>query len=126
MTRRYQEQIEVRLGRAEEHGVQLVGALPVSAVKGQGGPTQEVPTLFLWRGRVHLVRAVLSQWSQRVPWWRPDGMPAGEEDGPGSPGSSSSLEHRVWRVEAGAGRAAGTGVYDLVEGEQWWLERVSD
>lgn len=118
MSRRYQEQIEVRVGPAHEHGVRLTGAVP--AVASGAGP-MEVPTLFLWRGRVHQVRAVLSQWSQRVPWWRPDGE-VGQDDA----AVQAGLERRVWRVEAGAGRSHGTGVYDLVQGEQWWLERVAD
>jgi hypothetical protein len=33
----------------------------------------------------------------------------------------------VWRVEAGAGRSRGTGVFDLVaDAGQWSLARVSD
>jgi hypothetical protein len=119
VSRRYQEQVQVRLGAPGEHGVRLdpgwcrgVGAGP-----GQGKGQVEVPTLFLWRGRLHLVQAVVAQWTQRVPWWRADhaiGVGGGE------------LEHQVWRVEAGPGRSTGAGVYDLVHGGQWWLERVSD
>lgn len=118
--RHYREMIDVRVGSAQEHGVQLVGALP--AVAGGSDPVQ-VPTLFLWRGRVHQVRAVLSQWTQRVPWWRVSGE---DLQGPREGGGDLLLEQRVWRVEAGAGRARGLGVYDLVEDEQWWLERVAD
>ncbi|WP_431473695.1 DUF6504 family protein [Ornithinimicrobium sp. W1665] len=85
----------------------------------------EVPTTFLWQGRVHVVRGVLAQWTQRVPWWRQqgEGVP-----GEGAPGGSSGtvLEQQVWRVEASAGRTLGRGVYDLVQDEQWRLERVSD
>lgn len=161
MSRRYEEQVEVRMGPAAEHGVRVEGALPTLAgvpgpVQGDGGQVSdlhdlvvdqgtntnmnmdmvsdlstgmntdtgtvaveagagvEVPTLFLWRGRVHLVRAVLAQWSQRVPWWRAED-PVDE-----------GLERRVWRVEAGAGRSMGTGVYDLVQDDRWWLTRVSD
>ncbi|MFX0537280.1 DUF6504 family protein [Ornithinimicrobium sp. Y1847] len=106
--RRYQDQVEVRLGDPGEHRVRLEdgwrrGAEPV---------VEEVPTLFLWHGRVHVVRGVLAQWTQRLPWWR-DGV-----DG--------RLEQEVWRVEASAGRSAGTGVYELRKGETWLLERVSD
>lgn len=123
MSRRYEEQVEVRLGAAAEHGVRVEGALPMPWPEGvteaEGGAmaegeAQSVPTVFLWRGRVHLVRAVLGQWSQRVPWWRAED-PGGE-----------GLERRVWRVEAGAGRSMGTGVYDLVQDDRWWLSRVSD
>ncbi|MFK5584015.1 MULTISPECIES: DUF6504 family protein [unclassified Serinicoccus] len=121
MSRRYHEQVEVRLGPAREHGVRVEGAL--STTPGD----DQVPTLFLWRGRLHLVRAVLAQWSQRVPWWR------GAEDEEGTGGATEgsapalpTLERVVWRVEAGAGRTGGTGVYDLAQGERWWLDRVTD
>lgn len=125
MSRRYEEQVEVRMGRAAEHGVRVEGALPLLSPVGDTGPVRdlqdmagqdlvEVPTVFLWRGRVHLVRAVLAQWSQRVPWWRAEVPVEGD------------LERQVWRVEAGAGRAMGTGVYDLVQDDRWWLARVSD
>ncbi|QFG68257.1 DUF6504 family protein [Ornithinimicrobium pratense] len=113
MSRRYEEQVEVRLGAATEHGVRVEGALPTLWTE-VGAQAQKVPTVFLWRGRVHLVRAVLGQWSQRVPWWR-----AEDHDG-------EDLERRVWRVEAGAGQSMGTGVYDLVQDDRWWLARVSD
>lgn len=129
MSRRYQEQIEVRVGPAAEHGVRLAAALPLLA---DGPEGHQVPTLFLWRGRVHMVRAVLAQWSQRVPWWRLEGAVGGDQEAtpvddadevsPAGP----RLERRVWRVEAGAGRSRGTGVYDLVQDGQWWLERVAD
>lgn len=114
--RRYQEEIDVRVGSATEHGVRLVAALPAVV---DGPDPVEVPTLFLWHGRVHKVRAVLSQWTQRVPWWR------GAGEGLTGPGEGL-LERRVWRVEAGAGRSQAVGVYDLVEDERWWLERVAD
>lgn len=144
MSRRYEEQVEVRLGRADEHGVRVEGVLPMVGGReelntlgaldalGARGPQGgldtlddldlgqldldgvEVPTVFLWRGRVHLVRAVLARWSQRVPWWRPEESAGGV------------LERQVWRVEAGAGRAMGIGVYDLVQDDRWWLARVND
>ncbi|AXH95579.1 DUF6504 family protein [Ornithinimicrobium avium] len=115
MSRRYQDPVEVRVGDPVEHRVRLEpgwcrGAEPA------GGAT-DVPTTFLWRGRVHLVRGVLARWTQRVPWWR-------QEDPPSRTGPR--LEQEVWRVEATAGRAHGSGVYDLVHGEEWLLERVSD
>lgn len=148
MSRRYDEQIEVRWGAAGEHGVRLEGALP-----GGARSTVEVPTLFLWRGRVHVVRAVLARWTQRVPWWRidPDAeVGAGTEvdtevraraevragveqiavegraDVDRDRATRPELERVVWRVEAGAGRSSGTGVYDLVQGERWRLDRVTD
>lgn len=115
MSRRYQEQVDVRLGEPQVYGVRLEQGWCRGAVDEAFDP-QEVPTTFLWRGRVHIVRGVLAQWTQRVPWWR--GIGRGEGAG--------LLEQQVWRVEASAGRAFGTGVYDLVRGERWSLERVSD
>ena len=91
-----------------------------------------VPTQFLWQGRVHVVRGVLAQWSQRVPWWRRGTTTPGVSGAVGGPGEEDApapttvLEQQVWRVEATAGRAHGSVVYDLVSGERWLLERVSD
>lgn len=114
MSRSYQDPVEVRLGDPVEHRVRLEPGW----CRGTGpGREETVPTTFLWRGRVHLVRGVLAQWTQRVPWWR--------QEGP-SQDAGHRLEQQVWRVEATAGRAHGSGVYDLVHGEQWLLERVSD
>ncbi|WP_202879561.1 DUF6504 family protein [Serinicoccus kebangsaanensis] len=124
MSRSYHEPVEMKVGAAEEHGVRWEGAVPVSPA----GECPQVPTVFLWRGRPHLVRAVLDRWTVRVPWWRSEQPQVeqgatvdaveGEVDG--------QLERVVWRVEASAGRTSGTGVYDLVQGEQWWLDRVAD
>lgn len=120
MSRRYQDQVEVRLGDPDEHRVRLEpgwrrGARPVAP---------EVPTLFLWQGRVHVVRGVLAQWTQRLPWWRELGSTASTAEGRAE--LDASLEHEVWRVEASAGRSHELGVYDLVRGQRWLLERVSD
>ncbi|SOC51631.1 DUF6504 family protein [Ornithinimicrobium cerasi] len=112
MSRRYQEQVEVRLGDPVEHRVRLEPGWR------RGTRTMaEVPTLFLWQGRVHVVRGVLAQWTQRLPWWRDLGTGSTDAD---------SLEQEVWRVEASAGRTHEMGVYDLVHGGRWLLERVSD
>ena len=100
MVRRYEEPIEVRAG---------VGR----------------PQAFVWRGRHYAVRRVLGHWQERRAWWR-DALetrpqPAGLLGG--------ALERRVWRVEASAGRLAGTGVYDLAADpgtRQWCLLRVAD
>lgn len=118
MSRRYQDQVEVRLGDPGEHRVRLEPGWRRGALTGPG--PVDVPTTFLWQGRVHVVRGVLAQWTQRVPWWRQE-----REGLPGAP-SAEVLEQQVWRVEASAGRTLGRGVYDLVQDEQWRLERVSD
>ncbi|HLS39279.1 MAG TPA: DUF6504 family protein [Ornithinicoccus sp.] len=109
MSRRYAEEIEVRVGEP------LVGVVsgPV-----RPGPDALVPTAFVWRGRVHVVRAVLGHWTQRLPWWR-----AAWSDEQGGP---TELEQEVWRVEASAGRLLGTGVYDLAHAGSWRLLRVAD
>ncbi|GGK69518.1 DUF6504 family protein [Ornithinimicrobium pekingense] len=122
MSRRYQDLVEVRLGDPLEHRVRLEpgwcrGAQPPDTLV-------RVPTQFLWQGRVHLVRGVLAQWSQRVPWWR--GAGDGGTTQEGCTMTLPALEQQVWRVEASAGRSHGSGVYDLVSGERWLLERVSD
>lgn len=121
MSRRYQDPVEVRLGDPVEHRVRLE---PGWCRGMQQAGADDVPTQFLWRGRVHVVKGVLAQWSQRVPWWRRD-----VEAGMAQEGTTATLpvlEQEVWRVEASAGRSHGSGVYDLVRGERWLLERVSD
>ncbi len=49
----------------------------------------EEPAQFLWRGRLHVVSAVLDHWVERVPWWRgqeatalQSGAPPGSLSGP--------------------------------------------
>lgn len=140
MSRRYADPVEVRLG------VPQIGRRVVVPA---GLDVATVPTAFLWRGRLHVVQAVLEHWTQRLPWWR---MPWGEESpeltsaGVPSAGSSAGvttaeitaagvtttevtteqLEREVWRVEASAGRLMQTGVYDLTKDDRWRLVRVAD
>lgn len=121
MSRRYLDQVEVRLGDPVEHRVHLEPGWR----RGARAVAGEVPTLFLWQGRVHVVRGVLAQWTRRMPWWRGTGALARSDDGPGAD-AGTELEQEVWRVEASAGRSSRAGVYDLVRGERWLLERVSD
>ena len=54
-----------------------------------------------------LVRGVLAQWSQRVPWWR--GAGDGGTTQEGCTMTLPALEQQVWRVEASAGRSHGSG-----------------
>lgn len=63
------------------------------------------PDAFLWRGRLYLVREVYTTWLEREAWWESAVVP----------GRPAGHERRVWRVEAGQGRRAGTGVYDLAQ-----------
>lgn len=114
MSRRYTDPVEVRRG-------------------------DQAPTEFLWRGRLYLVRDVLAHWMEAPAWWataEPPGQPPGQSPGPPPgqppgqpPGHSLEGDREVWRVAAGAGRAAGTGVYDLsfdwARGA-WTLARAHD
>ena len=88
--RRYDEPVQVRLSEGPD------------GTHGGGGP---VPDAFLWRNRLYVVREVLASWLEREAWW----------EQPASGGSRAVPERTVWRVEAGAGRALGTGVYDLAQ-----------
>ena len=157
MVRRYEEPIEVRARAAERS---RSGATSVPAAGDTGGDDratpsgdtgEQVPTAFLWRGRLYVVRAVLGHWSQRRPWWREALDPREDTDLPSSPDSPDSradaaggqrvvgglrtvaeLEQDVWRVEASPGRLHQAGVYDLArEGRgdsscSWRLLRVAD
>lgn len=130
MTRRYGDSIDVR-------------AAPDDA---------GAPEVFLWRGRLYVVQAVLGHWRERRAWWtaraarvlhgeETDADPesaARPEEAPGGRSSARSPlggEHEVWRVEASSGRSAGGGVYDLrrdlsvgpdAAGDAWQLLRVAD
>ena len=64
------------------------------------------------------------KWAQRA--W---GEPAPDVGAAVGPGTVDDRERDWWRVEAGAGRAAGTGVYDLCfdwAAGSWSLARVQD
>ncbi|MCK0111693.1 DUF6504 family protein [Ornithinimicrobium sp. F0845] len=127
MSRRYADPVEVRVG-----GLQL-GRLPVLPA---GVDAASAPTAFIWRGRLHVVCAVLDHWTQRLSWWRePSGDsgagsngagPDGAGSGDGRPDRFPDLEREVWRVEASAGRLMQTGVYDLTKDDRWRLVRVAD
>lgn len=110
MTRTYGEPVEVRRGLVDG---------------------EEAPAQFLWRGRLYLVRGVLSHWVETGAWWSapaargvygllPGGSPVGVLD---------DAEDEVWRVEAATGRTTPIGVYDLrlscVSGS-WSLIRTHD
>jgi hypothetical protein len=126
VVRRYEEPIEVRAAGEQ--------AVPDGA--STGGP--QVPAAFLWRGRLYVVRQVLDHWKERRPWWR-DALderrvPAAATAAGASAGAAFDVlgdarERQVWRVEASAGRLAGSGVYDLgvdPSPGQWRLLRVAD
>ncbi len=78
----------------------------------------EAPAEFLWRGRLYVVRDVLSHWVETDAWWRTQRPADGLDD-----------ECELWRVEATAGRVHGTGVFDLsydVAQGSWALVRTMD
>jgi Family of unknown function (DUF6504) len=95
-------------------------ARDVIAVRRDSGGAD--PAQFLWRGRLYVVRRVLSRWVEVGAWWRsrlPDGLPARVDP----------AGRQVWRVEAAAGGAAPGGVYDLAYDEaaaSWTLARALD
>ncbi|MDQ1642591.1 MAG: hypothetical protein QOJ90_1942 [Actinomycetota bacterium] len=76
----------------------------------------EDPAEFLWRGRLFVVRSVLAHWVETGAWWRTPAAVTAPTDGSGAlalAGPVRAAEREVWRVEASAGRTAGSGVYDL-------------
>ncbi|MGZ5399080.1 MAG: DUF6504 family protein [Nocardioides sp.] len=113
--RRYDDPVEVRRGWVE--GPPHRG--PVDRMEG--------PELFLWRGRLWKVRAVLAHWVETGPWWQAAGVRAvigsDEPTGRPEPGQQQGpvgdllVERELWRVEAGRGGAPdpgdGHGVFDL-------------
>jgi hypothetical protein len=115
------------------------------------------PEQFVWRGRLYVVRDVLSCWVETGAWWcgpaaqlvhgtgdetppvvRPaagDQQDDDEQDGDEQDGDQQDGDRPVaddesvtWRVEASAGRLAGSGVYDLRERAtgEWRLVQALD
>ncbi len=104
------------------------------------------PAQFLWRGRLYVVREVLGRWRERQAWWaRPRALAVHGVRESGTPGAGVAdtarrgvglaevnADREVWRVEASAGRTAGSGVYDLCRETvdpalpTWRLMRVCD
>jgi hypothetical protein len=125
MVRRYEHPVEVSSRGGRETAVPGDGERD-----GVGSP----PDSFLWRGRLYVVRSVLGHWRERRAWWAEQAARAvhGEAEAP-DPSSDAGAgglggEREVWRVEASAGRAAGSGVYDLCRGSvsNWSLVCVAD
>jgi Family of unknown function (DUF6504) len=91
---------------------------------GAVGEASDVPVQFVWRGRLYVVREVLSRWRERSAWWEHAAVAAVHgEDAAGAAGGTATavrpvleigdLEREVFRVEAAVGRAGAVGVYDL-------------
>jgi hypothetical protein len=103
----------------------------------------DAPAEFLWHGRLYSVRSVLAHWVEAGGWWRFQRSGAANLD---------DREREIWRVEAAAGRGAGstdgrdvetsrcidgravgtslpTGIYDLCfdwSAGAWTLARTHD
>jgi hypothetical protein len=131
VARTYDDEVVVRTTTADP----LVDELLATGRTGDGAGRPERPEAFLWRGRLHVVRSVLGRWYERRAWWEqdPQRAEAGVLVGAGSRGPSRtpSLDREVWRVEASAGRVAGSGVYELCREDPaapggWSLRRVDD
>lgn len=126
MSRRYADAVRVDLdpGRHadETDGDEI--AVPAGAVE---------PVQFLWRGRLYVVRGVLAHWVEVGPWWRTAAL-AGADPAAGRRSAPAEAtdepgERQLWRVEAAAGRAAPTGVFDLAHDPgsgRWTLARALD
>lgn len=103
-----------------------------------------VPDQFLWRSRLYVVRDVLEHWFESGRWWsseRAMALAAGS-DSSGTAGMAGAsgipaqipvplddAEQEFWRVEAGPGRSASPGVYDLCfdwSKGSWQLMEVHD
>ncbi len=136
VVRSYEDEVQVRMGRPVRVGREAVSALagavpPQSVAASQAVVPEPQPTAFLWRGRLYVVREVLAHWYERRAWWTEGAAKAvhGEGDAPGAQ-VVPSADREVWRVEAGAGRQAGTGIYDLrhdtTADQGWSLLRVTD
>lgn len=105
-------------------------------VRTSTGGADAPPAQFLWRGRLYVVRAVLSSWVETGAWWLGPAaqLVYGTAEEPratatGTAVAESRDESVVWRVEASAGRLAGTaGVYDLRERPpgEWSLVQALD
>jgi hypothetical protein len=151
--RRYDEPVQVRTrhGRRAAMAVPAGAAAPagaaVAAARGMDRPADAgaggAPEQFVWRGRLYVVRDVLSCWVETGAWWcgpaaelvhgtGEETLPAaGSARGDAAGGDERPVaddESVTWRVEASAGRVAGTGVYDLRERAtgEWRLVQALD
>jgi hypothetical protein len=122
---------------------------PIHVKRGQD---MAAPEQFVWRGRLWLVRDIITRWLETGAWWdsplvrsaRGDDvetLPSEEgpseegpsEEGPSEEGPSEETdllaEHEVWRVLAAAGASGSPGVYELDNARGtggWRLRAVVD
>src|SRR3954462_7280323 len=108
--------------RSDKRGqlVMRTYADPVEVRTGTGEDT-DTPAVFLWRGRLYVVRDVLGHWRERRSWWSSraarlvhgEGAEGHEEAGTGVRVADLAEEREVWRVCASRGRSYAEGVFDL-------------
>lgn len=91
------------------------------------------PEQFVWRGRLWLVRDVVTRWLETGAWWDSPLVRSarGDDVGQALPAEDSDLlaEHEVWRVLAAAGASGSPGVYELDHARDtggWRLRAVVD
>ena len=93
------------LARREEPPVSRLRVDPVEVQR-----RDDLPAQFLWRGRIYLVREVLSRWTESGGWWRSAGvlaLSAGEGSaGAGSAGASAEVDPLAL-LPAGRSRRSG-------------------
>lgn len=148
--RRFSDSVQVRLRERQQCGVTPhVGSAGTVGTAGSGVPSSAgqvgpglaepfeggscgpAPEAFIWRGRLYVVRRVLSRWRERRAWWH-DALEADEgQVRPGETLVAAASEQHVWRVEASPGWSFAPGVYDLAHdesprGDRWSLVRVAD
>ena len=106
------------------------------------GEAHDAPVQFVWRGRLYVVRELLSRWRERRAWWEHSAVAAVHGDEPvvaavgaGRGGAATTarpvlelgdLEREVFRVEASVGRCAASGVYDLARSVALGTAAVSE
>lgn len=102
-----------------------------------GEPTF-APEQFVWRGRLWLVRDIVTRWLETGAWWDSPLVRSarGDDVGEALPADPLSIdggdllaEHEVWRVLAAAGASGSPGVYELDHARGtggWRLRAVVD
>lgn len=112
---------------------------PIHVKRGQD---RAAPEQFVWRGRLWLVRDIITRWLETGAWWdsplvrsaRGDDVETlPSEEGPSEEGPSEETdllaEHEVWRVLAAVGASGSPGVYELDNARGtggWRLRAVVD
>lgn len=129
--RSYHDPVQVR---SERDGPRMSTGVDGGVGEGAGDSSPASsprPQMFVWRGRLYVVGAILERWQTRADWWRTAQGEDGASRGPHL--AAGALEQTVWRVEAAAGRQGGRGVYELActptgdsGAPDWTLLRVAD